>query len=479
MQQCIAFGLLMGVLMWRLTFRKTHFPIHRSSQDPVERRWRLRHHLLPAGQQANVDVSNRSEVEQSFADLGVRPLVPSQVPVRGRRRRRPIPFPARQRVVAIVSNRSGDGDAFANLGVRPLLPSQVPVHDGGRRRRRRRRRRHAPPPVEQQVSAVVGAEAANHTSADPHGGTSAGQSLCSPADYGSGRWERASKPPPYPNMNCRTDRRDHHGFVWRPTRGECVIPEFHVGSLNACLRTRSIHMFGDSHYREACEALQLRCSLARPACTFKVICHMVLRLVPDFHGKSVDPALLRRLQHGNPATQILVVGTGHHYGAKKRGMANKNDTEVEAYALRSVNVFLSQLRSLRYEGLIVWNTYTPRHFVGAEWDQGGKCTFASDEPLDPHVVLRRRSSDLYGFGEERVVRFWDGVTDHIARETSGQSNFLINNITWLSLLRPGSHVANYSGKAGVKWDCSHFCHPGVPDTWNDMMLHAVCLRSNV
>lgn len=46
------------------------------------------------------------------------------------------------------------------------------------------------------------------------------------------------------------------------------------------------------------------------------------------------------------------------------------------------------------------------------------------------------------------------------------------DITTLSQLRKDAHPSAYSGDhSGV--DCSHWCLPGLPDTWNQLLYAAL------
>lgn len=46
------------------------------------------------------------------------------------------------------------------------------------------------------------------------------------------------------------------------------------------------------------------------------------------------------------------------------------------------------------------------------------------------------------------------------------------DITFLSQMRKDAHPSRYSGGHGGT-DCSHWCLPGLPDTWNDLLYAAL------
>ena len=49
------------------------------------------------------------------------------------------------------------------------------------------------------------------------------------------------------------------------------------------------------------------------------------------------------------------------------------------------------------------------------------------------------------------------------------------DITRLSQLRKDAHPGAYASPGHHGMDCSHWCLPGVPDTWNEL-LYAELLR---
>lgn len=59
--------------------------------------------------------------------------------------------------------------------------------------------------------------------------------------------------------------------------------------------------------------------------------------------------------------------------------------------------------------------------------------------------------------------------EKVTRNMSKPVNLL--NITTLSQLRKDGHPSIYTGHGSHFSDCSHWCLPGVPDTWN-ILLYA-------
>lgn len=66
------------------------------------------------------------------------------------------------------------------------------------------------------------------------------------------------------------------------------------------------------------------------------------------------------------------------------------------------------------------------------------------------------------------------IVKQVLKNMTKKSSVFLLDITILSHLRKDGHPANYNGYKGI--DCTHFCLPGVPDTWNQL-LYASLLTS--
>ncbi|XP_021749418.1 protein trichome birefringence-like 38 [Chenopodium quinoa] len=102
---------------------------------------------------------------------------------------------------------------------------------------------------------------------------------------------------------------------------------------------------------------------------------------------------------------------------------------------------------------------SPTHYDPREWHGASKSCSGEAEPL---------SGSIYPGGSPPAA---DIVRKVIS--TMKKPAFLLD-ITTLSQLRKDAHPEAYSGDhSGI--DCSHWCLPGLPDTWNELLYAALLM----
>ncbi|KAK6150000.1 hypothetical protein DH2020_017525 [Rehmannia glutinosa] len=102
---------------------------------------------------------------------------------------------------------------------------------------------------------------------------------------------------------------------------------------------------------------------------------------------------------------------------------------------------------------------SPTHYQGREWQSPSKNCNGEQQPL---------TGSTYPAGAPPEVQVVNKVLSRIKKPV-----FLLD-ITTLSQLRKDAHPSAYSGDhAGV--DCSHWCLPGLPDTWNQLLYAALVM----
>ncbi|KAJ4843116.1 Protein trichome birefringence-like 12 [Turnera subulata] len=116
-----------------------------------------------------------------------------------------------------------------------------------------------------------------------------------------------------------------------------------------------------------------------------------------------------------------------------------------------------------------WRLQSPRHFYGGDWNQNGSCLF--NEPLKEHEL------DLWFDPSNNGVNKEARQVNRVIVETLQGSDIRILDLTHMSEFRADAHPAIWLGKkdAVAIWgqDCMHWCLPGLPDTWVDILSELI------
>lgn len=106
---------------------------------------------------------------------------------------------------------------------------------------------------------------------------------------------------------------------------------------------------------------------------------------------------------------------------------------------------------------------------GGDWNTGGGCHLETVPDLGSHHVLSERHFN---------------IVYEVLAERSNESQMMkfdLLNVTNMSWGRKDGHLSVYylGPKHGIAslnhQDCSHWCLPGVPDSWNEL-LYALFLK---
>ncbi|CAN1293680.1 Protein trichome birefringence-like 5 [Linum perenne] len=177
---------------------------------------------------------------------------------------------------------------------------------------------------------------------------------------------------------------------------------------------------------------------------------------------------------------IIVFNTGHWWNHRKtsRGVYYYKEGEYiyphldanEAYrrALQTWGRWIDQnLNTTRQ--LVFYRGYSSPHFRGGEWDSGGSC-YNEKEP-----ILSEQESIVKSYP------FKMKVLEEVIKGMKFPVRLL--NVTRLTNFRKDGHPSVYrknritrsSSKRAVQ-DCSHWCLPGVPDAWNELIYANLILK---
>lgn len=112
--------------------------------------------------------------------------------------------------------------------------------------------------------------------------------------------------------------------------------------------------------------------------------------------------------------------------------------------------------------------YSPRHFNGGQWNSGGHCNMETDPIFN--------ESYIPGYPDKMLV------IEDILRQMKVPVKLL--NVSRFSEFRKDAHPSIYGHnpqepkQARGAQDCSHWCLPGLPDVWNEI-LYALLIEDNV
>uniref|UniRef100_A0A2N9IQY5 Uncharacterized protein n=1 Tax=Fagus sylvatica TaxID=28930 RepID=A0A2N9IQY5_FAGSY len=306
-------------------------------------------------------------------------------------------------------------------------------------------------------------------------------------DIFDGRWVSDESKPYYPpgscpyidrDFDCHFHRRPDNGFVkWKWQPNGCDIPSLNATDFLERLRGKKLVFVGDSLNRNMWESMDYNCSVDFVSSPFLV-------RESSFNGRNGTLETLRldlmdRTTSMYHDADVIVFNTGHWWTHEKTSRGEDYYQEGN-YVHPRLKVLEAYKRALTTwarwidknidcnQTQVFFRGYSVTHFRGGQWNSGGQC-HKETEPIFNDTYLATYPSKMRAL-------------EHVLQEMRSPVVYL--NISRLTDYRKDGHPSIYRMEyktveeqvAGEQsQDCSHWCLPGVPDTWNEL-LYASLLK---
>ncbi|KAL2508075.1 Protein PMR5 [Forsythia ovata] len=358
------------------------------------------------------------------------------------------------------------------------------------------------------VSSVVLVGLRNHQNHPHHRRPmlSANQSSCA---LFMGTWVRDDSYPVYqsscpmidPEFNCQMYGRpdtDYLKYRWKPAN--CEIPRFNGLDFAMKMRGKTVMFVGDSLGRNQFQSLVCMISAGirvgsptqifrgEPLSTVKfleygvTVSYYKARYLVDIdiiQGKRVLKLDDIRGNANNwRGVDVLSFNTGHWW-SHKGSLQEWDYMESEGRFYQDMDPLLALEKGLRTWGRwvdsnidttvtkVFFQSISPTHYDPSEWNAGSLTTSKS---------CYGETTPMIGGGTAHPGTYSDQmkVLETVIRDMNNPPYLL--DITLLSEMRKDAHPSIYSGdltpgqraNPDHSADCSHWCLPGLPDTWNQL-----------
>ncbi|KAK4378060.1 hypothetical protein RND71_004356 [Anisodus tanguticus] len=335
-------------------------------------------------------------------------------------------------------------------------------------------------------------------------------------DFFDGNWVKDESYPLYKPGSCslideqfncfvngRSDN-NHMKMKWKPNA--CTLPRLNGTHMLELLRGKRLVFIGDSLNRNMWESLVciLRNSVKdkkkvyeesgrqhfRTEASYSFLfeeysCRVEFFVSPFLvqeweyaDKKGVKKETLRLDLIGQSADKyknadILVFNTGHWWTHEKTSLG-KDYYQEGSHVYSELDVLEAFRKALTTWGrwvdshvnpkktFVLFRGYSASHFSGGQWNSGGACDHET-EPIKNNTYLTPYPSKM-------------NVLEKVLKGMKTQVSYL--NVTRMTDYRKDGHPSIYRKQKFTSeekktpllfQDCSHWCLPGVPDTWNELL----------
>ncbi|KAJ4840382.1 hypothetical protein Tsubulata_034789 [Turnera subulata] len=304
-------------------------------------------------------------------------------------------------------------------------------------------------------------------------------------------------------INGRPDK-EFQKYKWRPRA--CTLPRLNPAHMLELLRGKRLAFVGDSLNRNMWESLicMLKAAVKDKknvyeangrhhfkgeasysfvfkdyGCTVEFYASPFLVQEWEFHEKNGSTKetlrldLVGRSSSDYKDADFIIFNTGHWWTHDKTSKG-KDYYQEGSHVYDELNVLEAFRKALTTwarwvdanvkptKSLVFFRGYSHSHFSGGQWNSGGACD-SEVEPIKNATYLREYPPKMVVL--ERVLR---GMKTHVT--------YL--NVTQMTDYRKDGHPSIYrkpnvteeERRSPMQYqDCSHWCLPGVPDAWNEIL----------
>lgn len=343
-------------------------------------------------------------------------------------------------------------------------------------------------------------------------------------DFSQGKWVQDSRRPLYSGLNCkflaahwacRRSKRpsyDYEQWSWKPDN--CDLPLFDRQEFFQRMQHKTLAFIGDSLGQQQFQSMMCLLSgfqedikledvgekygllkapgEARPSGYAYVftetnttvlfrwsscLCELEEKEPKEVEGKK-KPVVAMHLDRPDTFLKkyfdqfdVIVLNTGHHWNREKMRLNGwefyANDNPVPQNSKKAMT--LSQANQLTMNTVMAWidnllqskpteerpkvfsRTLSTRHFMDGEWNSGGRCDHLQKMLTPEQVAIRP-------------------VRDVPAEISVNNTLVHLLNVTYMSQFRGEAHPSNWDPRLKGGQDCLHWCMPGVPDIWNELVF---------
>ncbi|XP_042484642.1 protein trichome birefringence-like [Macadamia integrifolia] len=340
-----------------------------------------------------------------------------------------------------------------------------------------------------------------------------------------GRWVKDDSYPLYPPGSCphidepfdcflngRPDQA-YQKLRWQPKN--CNIPRLNGREMLELLRGKRLVYVGDSLNRNMWESLVciLRNSVEDKSRVFEASGRREFRTagsysflfedyncsveffrspflvqeweIPDTNGSKKETLRLDLVERSSDKyknADIVVFNTGHWWTHEKTSLG-KGYYQEGSHIYDELNVVEAFRRAVTTwarwvdanvdskKTLVFFRGYSASHFRGGQWNSGGQCDHET-EPIRNETYLSAYPQKMTVL--ESVIKWMKTPISYL-------------NITRMTDYRKDAHPSIYrkqyfseeERRSPLRYqDCSHWCLPGVPDSWNELLYAQLLIKYN-